>query len=252
MRPRRYTVCSNSHYYCEDCIDGLIVHATAPENLDKFKAFEKNVFCSICPSKLHIRALAQGNATDDALDKIVMLRENIAEARGQEFISCSDLRLNIEALFLIKCPTCHKPISDDFADPSNRECAAMKCLDGHAFCGICGMDCSDGAGAPDKVNDAHWHVRHCKYNMNPWEGVGTTMHKDMFVYKEELRAGRQLLYRDRMLDFMKAERVSVETLSKVASDIFAAADFDIWALHAQPRVPGENGANNLLAGDELV
>ena len=236
MRPRRYTMCSNSHYYCEDCIDGLIMHATAPENLEKFKDHEKNVFCSVCPSKIPIRALARGNATEDALDKIVALRENIAEARGQAFNACADLRPKVEALFLIECPTCHKPISDDFADPTNDECAAMRCRDGHAFCGICGMDCSDGAGAPDKVNDAHWHVRNCKYNMNPWVGVGK-MHKDMYVHGEVLRAGRQLLYRDRILEFMKAERVSVETLCTVASDVFAAAEFDVSTLDAQP--PGE-------------
>ncbi len=250
LRPQRYTVCSNSHYYCEDCIDGLIMHAIGPDNLEKFKDHEKNVFCSVCPSKITIKALVQGNATNDALEKIVALREDIAEARGQAFNAFSELRPKIEALFLIECPTCHKPISDDFADPSNQECAAMKCLDGHAFCGICGMDCSDGAGAPDKANDAHWHVRHCKYNMNPWEGVGR-MHKDMFVYGHVLREGRQLLYRDRILKFMEAERVSVETLCNLASDVFAAAEFDVSTL---PRVPPENG-DNLHAeifGDEVL
>lgn len=235
---KKHTVCPNDHYYCEDCVNGLVVNATDPGNIGRFKEHEKNVYCLACSHPFSIPELCHANASPSSIERIVRLREDIAEARGQAFAGGAepdalynrDLQSKVERLFLITCPTCDKPISDDFAD---HECAALVCDAGHAptsFCGICGMDCSNGGGAPDGANDAHWHVRHCKYNMNPFEGVGAVQVKNMFVDRGTLKKGREMLYGDRLVQLMITERVSKQTLQDVASTVLDVAGFDLNAL----------------------
>ena len=227
----KFICCWSSHYYCNDCIDGLVTHATAPCNLDKFKK-HNSAYCLNCPHTFSMTELVNGGLSDDKIDDIIRLREDIAEARGQDFVGGIEtndlfkrnLKSKVEAIFIIKCPTCNKPISDEFAN--NDECAAFKCADGHpstSFCGICGLDCSDGAGSPDGMNDAHWHVRNCHYNMNPLEGFGTALHKNMYVNRLRLEEGRKLVYGDRLLKLMLEENVSREVIESVASDILNAA-----------------------------
>jgi hypothetical protein len=225
-----YARCSTTHFCCTDCISGLVNNALAPGNIEKFKR-HNGVFCYICDSSFDIPQLRQANISDVDLNKVVSLREDIAEARGQAIVGISSnivndhiLRSKVEAIFFIGCPMCKTPIADDFADESNElhSCAALYCKPCKmSFCGICGMDCSQGAGAPDGNNDAHWHVMNCKYNMNPFEGVGTALHKNMTVKKIQLEEGRKLLFKDRLGELMETEKVSNETVKSVASDLIA-------------------------------
>ena len=84
-------------------------------------------------------------------------------------------------------PTCPCKVSDKFA--ANGECAAITCVCGAAFCGICGEDCRERG-------DAHPHVRTCKYNVNP--AVYGNGVRSVVLTLNDLHKGHKMVYTDRL------------------------------------------------------